>query len=132
MDDVGDRTRVQRWTRRVLLGNDDTWGATLATGPRGIYLLAGLALLLHCIDLATGLNMMLAHGTAVEQNPLARFIMETAGPLGLIQVKLSVVLAGLLLLARTAQAGRPRLARNCLLAAAGLGLLGWASNIVGY
>jgi hypothetical protein len=31
----------------------------------------------------------------------------------------------------TAQVGRPRLARNCLLLVAGLGILGWSSNLVG-
>jgi hypothetical protein len=32
---------------------------------------------------------------------------------------------------RTARAGRPRLARNCLLIAAVIGMLGWTSNLVG-
>jgi hypothetical protein len=124
-------TRIQVWTRWLLLGADNSWGATLGTSPTGIYVLAGLALLMHVLDLATGLRMMLVYGLALEQNPLARTVMTTAGPLGLVELKLGVVLAGLLLFVRTAQAGRPRLARNCLLIAAGIGLLGFTSNLVG-
>jgi hypothetical protein len=115
----------------VLLGREDSWGATLATGPRGIYTLAGLALAMHVLDLATGLRMMLVYGVHLEQNPLARFVMNNAGPIGLTELKLGVVTAGVVLLVRTAQAGRARLARNCLLLAAGIGVLGWTSNLVG-
>jgi hypothetical protein len=115
----------------VLLGADDSWGATLATGPLGIYLLASLALAMHVLDLATGLRMMQAFGIETEQNPLARFIMHTAGPIGLIELKLGVVAGAVLLFVFTAQVGRPRLARNCLLLAAGIGILGWSSNLVG-
>ena len=124
-------TRVHVWTRRLLLGNEDSWGATFATGPLGIPTLAALALATHVLDLATGLRMMLVYGIHLEQNPLARFIMHNAGPLGLVEVKLGVVLAGILLFVRTAQVGRPRLARNCLLIAAGIGMLGLTSNLVG-
>jgi len=124
-------TRMMTWMRWVLLGPEDSWAATLATGRLGIAALAGLALLMHVLDLATGLRMMLVHGINLEQNPLARYIMTTSGPLGLVEVKLAVVLAGVLLFVRTAQVGRPRLARNCLLMAAGIGLLGFASNLVG-
>lgn len=124
--------RVRGWTRRVLLGADDSsWGATLATGRFGITVLAAVALLMHTLDLASGLHMMLVHGIDLEQNPLARFIMTTSGPIALIEVKLGIVLAGVLLFVRTAQLGRPRLARNCLLIAAGIGMLGFASNLVG-
>src|SRR5690348_2917273 len=119
MEQVGVLARVQGWTRWLLLGADDSWGATLATGSRGIYILAGFALLMHVLDLATGLRMMLTLGIHLEQNPLARLIMHSAGPLGLVEVKLAVVLAGVLLFVRTAQVGRARLARNCLLIAAG-------------
>src|SRR5947209_6174905 len=107
-------TRVHVWTRRLLLGADGSWGATFATGTVGIYLLAAFALLMHVLDLATGLRMMLVYGIHLELNPFARFIMQTAGPLGLVEIKLGVVLAGVLLFVRTAQVGRPRLARNCL------------------
>jgi hypothetical protein len=124
-------SRVQGWTRWVLLGDDNSWGATLATGPLGIYTLAAFALLMHAVDLATGLRMMLVYGVGLEQNPLARFMMTTVGPLGLVELKLGVVAAGLFLFVRTAKAGRPRLARNCLLIAAGIGMLGWTSNLVG-
>jgi len=119
------------WTRWLLLCNDDSWGAKFATGPLGILVLAAFALAMHVLDLATGLRMMLVYGIHLEQNPLARFIMHNAGPLGLVEVKLGVVLAGILLFVRTAQVGRPRLARNCLLIAAGIGMLGLTSNMVG-
>ena len=103
----------------------------MATGPRGIYALAALALALHVLDLATGLRMMLVYGIRLEQNPLARYVMTSVGPLGLMELKLGVVTAGLVLFVRTAKAGRARLARNCLLMAAGIGLLGLTSNLVG-
>ncbi len=124
-------TRVHVWTRWLLLGNDESWGARFATGPLGILVLAAFALVMHILDLATGLRMMLVYGIHLEQNPLARFIMHNAGPLGLVEIKLGVVLAGILLFVRTAQVGRPRLARNCLLIAAGIGMLGLTSNLVG-
>ncbi len=128
---VGVATRVQVWTRWVLLGAEDGWGARLATGPLGIYVLAACALFMHALDLATGLRMMLVYGIELEQNPLARLIMNHAGPVGLVEVKLGVVLAAIVLFIRTAEAGRPRLARNCLLLAVGLGFLGFVSNLVG-
>jgi small-conductance mechanosensitive channel len=115
----------------VLLGPDDGWGATLGTDPLAITALAGLALLMHMLDLATGLRMMLVRGIQLEQNPLARLIMTTFGPLGLVELKLGVVLAAVLLFVRTAQLGRPRLARNCLVLAVCFGILGFASNLVG-
>jgi hypothetical protein len=111
------------WTRWVLLGADDSWGATLATGRYAIAALASLAVILHTLDLATGIRMMLVHGIQLEQNPLARMVMTDAGPLGLAAAKLGVVVFGVLLFVRTAHVGRPRLARNCLLLAAG-----WASR----
>jgi hypothetical protein len=122
---------VHTWTRWLLLGNDESWGAKFATGQLGILVLAMFAMAMHILDLATGLRMMLVYGIHLEQNPLARFIMHNAGPLGLVEVKLGVVLAGILLFVRTAQVGRPRLARNCLLIAACIGLLGLTSNMVG-
>jgi hypothetical protein len=72
MEQVGVLTRVRGWTRWVLLGADDSWGATLATGPVGIYLLAIFALGMHILDLATGLRMMQVYGIGLEQNPFAR------------------------------------------------------------
>src|SRR3954447_18926451 len=124
MEQVGVMTRVQGWTRWVLLGDDESWGATLGTGPSGIYRLAALVLLLHILDLATGLRMMLVYGVHLEQNPLARYIMHSGGPLALVELKLGVVALGVLLLIKTAEVGRARLARNCLLLAAGMGMLG--------
>jgi hypothetical protein len=122
---------VLSWTRFVLLGSDDSWGATLGTDPLTILGLAAFALLMHLLDLATGLRMMLVYGIQLEQNPLARLVMRTSGPVGLVELKLGVVLAAVVLFVRTAQRGRPRLARNCLLMAACLGILGFASNMVG-
>jgi hypothetical protein len=124
-------TRLQVWMRWVLLGNDKSWGATLATGRMAIVALAAFATFMHVLDLATGLRMMLTYGIALEQNPLARFVMTTSGPIALVELKLGVVLAGMWLFVRTARNGRPRLARNCLLIAAGIGMLGFASNLVG-
>jgi hypothetical protein len=121
---------VLRTSRLVLLGHDDSWGARLLTGRMGIYALAALVLVLHTLDLATGLRMMLTHGIQLEQNPLARYVMHSAGPLGLVALKLSVVGLGVVLFVRTAHVGRARLARNCLLFALGVGILGAASNLV--
>ncbi len=125
------RASFAGWSRWLLLGSDDSWGARLATRPSAIYRLALLVILAHTLDLATGLRMMLTLGVHMEQNPLARFLMTTSGPIGLIWAKLAVVLLGVLLFVRTAQLGRARLARNCLLFAIGIGLLGAASNLVG-
>jgi uncharacterized membrane protein len=122
--------RVAVLSRRILLGRDEAWGARLGTAPTAIYLLAGLVILLHVLDLVTGLRMMLTYGTHLEQNPLPRFVMLYAGPVGLIALKLAVVISGVLLFVRTAQLGRARLARNCLLVAAAVGMLGAASNLV--
>ena len=116
-----------RW---LLLGSDDAWSARVATGPMAIYTLALLTLAMHALDLATGIRMMLVYGIELEQNPIARAIMQSAGPVGLIEAKLAVVGLGVLLFVRAAQVGRARLARNCLVLAAGAGLLGFASNLV--
>lgn len=123
--------RLRRWARRLLLGPEGAWGARVATSRVAIYALAALAVVCHALDLVTGLRMMLVYGVGLEQNPLARLIMLTAGPLGLIAFKLSIVVAGVVLFIRTAEAGRARLARNCLLVAVALGMLGAASNLVG-
>lgn len=123
--------RTHSWARRLLLGPDDSWGATVATSPPCIAILSAVALIFQALDLFSGVHMMLNHGLGFELNPLARHIMATLGPVGLIDVKLGVVAAAILLLARTARAGRPRLARNCLLITFGLGMLGFTSNLVG-
>ena len=119
-----------RLLRLVLLGPEDSWAAHVATGRFAIYALALITLMAHALDLATGIRMMLVHGITLEQNPIARGIMQHAGPLGLIEAKFFVVGFGVLLFVRAARNGRGRLARNCLLAAAGVGLLGFASNLV--
>ena len=38
----------------------------MATGPTAIYLLAALVIIVHALDLATGLRMMLAYGMTPE------------------------------------------------------------------
>jgi hypothetical protein len=124
-------TTVKRSMRRLLLGPENSRAATLATGKHAIYALACLVIVMHTLDLATGLRMMLVYGINLEQNPFARFIMHNAGPLVLVGFKLGVVLAAVGLFVRTARVGRPRLARNCLLIAAVIGMLGWTSNLVG-
>lgn len=122
---------TRTWTRHLLLGPDDAWGATIGTGPIGIAVLSTLALFFQMLDLATGLQMMLRYGVGMEQNPVARAIMETWGPLGMIDAKVGVVLVGILFLRHLARSGRPRLARNCLAITMCLGVLGFASNLVG-
>ena len=116
-----------RW---LLLGSDNSWGARVGTGPVTLYALAALTLLLHGLDLATGLRMMVVYGVGLEQNPIARGIMQAAGPLGLIEAKFLIVGLGVVLFLRAAKVGRARLARNCLLLAAALGALGFSSNLV--
>jgi hypothetical protein len=119
--------RRLRW---LLLGADDSWGARVWTGPGALYALAALTLVLHALDVATGVRMMLVYGINLEQNPIARGIMQTAGPLGLIEAKFLIVGLGVVLFLRAARLGRARLARNCLLLAAALGALGCSSNLV--
>jgi threonine/homoserine efflux transporter RhtA len=108
----------------------EPWGTRLACGPRGIILLATGALLLQILDLLTGIRLMLVFGIDQEQNPIARALFQTGGPLGLASVKLGVVLAAALVLVLLARAGRARLARNTLVVVALLGLLGFTSNLV--
>jgi hypothetical protein len=120
-------SRRLRW---VLLGSDTSWGARVGTGPAALYALAIVTLVLHALDLATGIRMMLVYGVGLEQNPIARAIMQTAGPLGLAEAKFFIVGLGVILFLRTAKLGRARLARNCLLLAAALGALGFSSNLV--
>lgn len=96
-----------------------------------IYPLAALTIILQAVDLATALSMMSLYGTSLEQNPIARAIVTTAGPMGLAVAKLGVALVGVLLLLTLARLGRTRLARNCLVLTALLGLVGAVSNAVG-
>ena len=93
-------------------------------------LFASVAIVLQTMDLLTGIRLMLVYGIDQEQNPIARTIFDTGGPVGLVIIKLGVVLSGVLMLLLVGRAGRPRLARNALAVAALLGLLGFASNLV--
>jgi hypothetical protein len=130
MDRAELRTDWTQRTRWLLLGPEDAWGARLATSPAAIYVLATFALIVHSLDLATGVHMMMNYGVHLEINPLARVVMASAGPVGLVVLKVGVVSASVRLFVRFAQVGRPRLARNCLLFAVGVGVLGFASNMV--
>jgi hypothetical protein len=121
---------IARRLRWVLLGSDDSWGARVGTGRAALYALAVMTLVLHALDVVTGIRMMLVHGIDLEQNPIARGIMLRAGPLGLIEAKLLIVGLAVVVFLRTARLGRARLARNCLLLAAVLGGLGFSSNLV--
>src|SRR5947209_3508620 len=98
---------IRRRMRWLLLGPEDSWGATLATGQAAITALAALAVFTHVLDLASGVRMMLVYGVHMEQNPIARALMLSGGPLRLAEVKLLIVMAGVLLFMRTARAGRP-------------------------
>src|SRR5207302_8320224 len=104
--------------------------ARVACGPVSILLLAAVGLVLHALDLITGVRMMLMYGIEQEQNPIARTIFQISGPFGLASAKFGVVFSGVVLLILLARAGRPRLARNTLLAIAILGLLGFSSNLI--
>jgi hypothetical protein len=95
-----------------------------------VLVFAAMAIVLQTMDLLTGIRLMLVFGIDQEQNPIARTIFDTAGPLGLTIVKLAIVLSGVLVLLLLARAGRPRLARNALAMVALLGLLGFTSNLV--
>jgi hypothetical protein len=107
---------------------------TLAAGPRTlsplVWLTATLATTFHLLDLLTGIRMMQVYGIELEQNPIARTIFTSGGPIGLAIAKLGVVLGGVCVLVLLARAGRTRLALSALLAVALLGLLGFASNLV--
>ena len=111
-------------------GPDEPWVAGVACGPLSIALLAAVGLLLHGLDLISGIRMMLMYGIEQEQNPIARTIYQVSGPFGLIAAKFGVVFSGVVLLVLVARAGRPRLARNALVLIALMGLLGFSSNLV--
>jgi hypothetical protein len=114
----------------VLYGPHNAWGARIGCGPRALTVLAATSILLHALDLLTGIRLMLVFGIDQELNPLARAIFQDLGPLGLTVLKLGVVLTGVLALLYLAHLGRPRLARNALLVVGLLGLLGFSSNLV--
>jgi hypothetical protein len=92
-----------------------------------VLLLAAIGLVLQALDLLTGVNMMARLGLGAEQNPVARFLINSFGPAGLVAAKLGAVLAITYLFVRLESLGRGRLARNVLAIA---GLLGLVSNLV--
>jgi hypothetical protein len=118
-------TGIVRW---ILLGGEDSIAARVGCSPRAIVALACAALMLHTLDLLSGIQMMQHYGLHVEQNPVARMLFESSGPIGLSAAKCAVVGSGTVLMVWLALQGRARLARNGLVFVAILGLLGFASN----
>ncbi|MBV9356292.1 MAG: hypothetical protein JO023_12285 [Chloroflexi bacterium] len=102
--------------------------AGIGTNPVVITLLAVLVLVAQLLDLVSGLRMVLDDGINAELNPLFRLILVSTGPAGAAVVKLSVAVLVVTLLLRLARAGRAQLARNCLLVAIDIGLVGLLSN----
>lgn len=103
-------------------------GRDAATGPMPIALLAVLALLAQTLDLLTGLRMVVRYGVNAELNPLLRAALASAGPEGAAAVKLGAATLAVMFFVALAHAGRTRLARNCLLLAVDIGLVGVLSN----
>src|SRR5438105_14213327 len=100
------------------------------TFARQVLLLAAIGLVLQALDLLTGIGMMAHSGMEYEQNPVARTLVQSFGPAGLVAVKLGTVLAITYLFVRLESLGRGRLARNVLAIVAIVGLLGLVSNLV--
>jgi hypothetical protein len=122
--------RIGTLIRTLLLGPDESCAMRFACTQPAIAALAAVALMLHLLDLSTGIRLMSVYGLEYEQNPLARTLFQATGSLGLGAVKMGVVLGGIWALVYLAQNRRGRLARNGLLAVAILGLLGFSSNLV--
>ncbi len=114
----------------VLYGPELGWGAQVGCDFGTISGLAVCALLLHALDLVTGIRLMTVFGIDQEQNPVARALFQSGGPAELAIVKVGVVATGVVVLLWFARAGRPRLARNAMVAIALLGMLGFSSNLV--
>jgi hypothetical protein len=97
--------------------------------PRQVCLLAAIGLVLQALDLFTGIEMMARDGLSAEQNPVARALILSLGPAGLVAAKLGTALAITYVFMRIEHRGRGRLARNVLSAVAIFGLLGLISNL---
>ena len=95
-----------------------------------VLLLAAIGLVLQALDLLTGVTMMARLGLDAEQNPVARFLIGSFGPAGLVATKLGAVLAVTYLFVPRERLGRGRLARNVLAIVAIAGLFGLVSNLV--
>ncbi|MBV9175172.1 MAG: hypothetical protein JOZ81_34385 [Chloroflexi bacterium] len=102
--------------------------SAVATSPLVIALLGRLALLAQALDLLSSLRMVLEHGINAELNPLLRVILVSAGPVGVAIVKLGLAAFVVSVLQHLAYVGRPRLARNSLLIAVNVGVIGALSN----
>ena len=100
------------------------------TFAQQVLLLAAIGLVLQALDLLTGIGMMAHLGMQYEQNPVARTLVQSVGPAGLVAAKLGTMLAITYLFVRLENLGRGRLARNVLAIVAIFGLLGLVSNLV--
>ena len=72
--------------------------------------------------------MILRHGINAELNPILRVVFISSGPVGLAVIKLGVAAVVVAVLQRLAHEGRSQLARNSLLIAVIVGLIGALSN----
>ncbi|MBV9174686.1 MAG: hypothetical protein JOZ81_31880 [Chloroflexi bacterium] len=110
------------------LGRDQGRAPRVATSPLMIAFLGGLVLLAQALDLLSSLSMVLQYGVDAELNPLFRGILISIGPVGVAVVKLGVAAFVVSVLQALAWIGRPRLARNSLLIAVNIGVVGALSN----
>ena len=106
--------------------------ATSDGSPRfaTVSILLGLAWLLQLLDGITAVQMMQAHGTAAELNPLIQSMFVQMGIVGVAATKAAVAGPLGVLFSRLARRGQLRLARLGLLVAGLLGLVGCVSNLV--
>ena len=104
--------------------------ADAAADPTSVSVLLGIAWLLQVLDGITAVQMMQAHGTASELNPVMQTMFLHSGIVGVAAIKAAVAGPLGILFSRLARRGRIRLARAGLLAVAALGLAGCISNLV--
>lgn len=91
-------------------------------------LLVLFVLLTQLLDLLTALHMVLSYGVDAELNPLLRTALIQSGLAGATAFKLGGATVAVVMWLALARAGRGRLARNCLLLAVAIGLVGVLSN----
>jgi hypothetical protein len=95
-----------------------------------VSVLVGLAWLLQVLDGITAVQMMEAHGTSSELNPLMQTMFLHSGIVGVAAIKAAVAGPLSILFARLARRGQIRFARFGLVLAGAVGLLGCVSNLV--
>src|SRR5207244_12491534 len=79
----------------LVYGPKSGWGARFGCDARTITALAIVSVVLHGLDLATGIRMMLVLGIQAEQNPLARVLFQAVGPVGLAVREVGIGRTGL-------------------------------------